>query len=152
MPAPIPAEERGVGGRAGNRTRMDDRIRVLLADDHRLFVESLKLMLEVDGTIVVVGLAADGREAVALAAILRPDVVVMDLDMPVMDGVEATIGVGKSAPDTKVVIVTGSTDSRDAVRAQVAGAAAYVPKDASIERLRETVLEVAAVEPILRSA
>ena len=131
---------------------MDERIRVLLADDHRLFAESLKLMLEADGAIVVVGIAADGREAVALAAILEPDVVVMDLDMPVMDGIEATAGVVASAPDSKVVIVTGSTEPRDAVRARVAGAAAYVPKDASIECLRETVCEVAAVEPIRRSA
>ena len=138
-------------GSAANQTRMEDRMRVLVADDHRLFAESLKLMLEVDGSITVIGIAADGREAVALAAILRPDVVVLDLDMPVMDGIEATIGIGASAPDAKVVIVTGSSDPQDAVRAQAAGAAAYVPKDASIERLRETVREVAAVEPLRRS-
>jgi DNA-binding NarL/FixJ family response regulator len=129
-------------GTAGNRTVMGERIRVLVADDHRLFAESLTIMLEVEPSIAVVGQAADGREAVALAAILCPDVVVMDLDMPVMDGIEATAGVRRSAPGAKVVIVTGSRDHRDAERAREAGAAAYVPKEASVEQLRETVCEV----------
>jgi DNA-binding NarL/FixJ family response regulator len=121
---------------------MGDRIRVLVADDHRLFAESLTIMLEVEPRIEVVGCAADGREAIALAAILCPDVVVMDLDMPVMDGIEATRGVSRSAPGAKVVIVTGSRDERDAERAREAGAPAYVPKEASVEQLRATVCEV----------
>ena len=121
---------------------MGERIRVLIADDHRLFAESLAIMLEVEPSIEVVGYAAEGREAVALAAILSPDVVVMDLDMPVMDGIEATRGVTRSAPDAKVVIVTGSRDERDEVRAREAGAAAYVPKGASVEDLRDIVCEV----------
>jgi DNA-binding NarL/FixJ family response regulator len=147
-------------GIAGNRTTMGERIRVLVADDHRLFAESLTIMLEVEPTIEVVGHAADGREAVALAAILRPDVIVMDLDMPVMDGIEATAGVRRSAPGARVVIVTGSRDDRDAERALEAGAAAYVPKEASVEQLRETVCEVGsrgvslaeARRPLRRSA
>ena len=139
---------------AANDLHMDDPIRVLIADDHRLFAESLKLMLEVEQEIEVVGYAADGREAVALAALVRPDVVVMDLDMPVMGGVEATAGVRRSAPGVSVVIVTGSTDPRDAVRARAAGAAAYVPKEASVELLRETVCMVgrAPSVPTQRSA
>jgi DNA-binding NarL/FixJ family response regulator len=124
---------------AANDQYMAPRIRVLIADDHRLFAESLTLMLEVEQEIEVVGYAADGREAAALAAILDPDVVVMDLDMPVMDGIAATVAVGRSAPGASVVIVTGSTDPRDAARARAAGAAAYVPKEASVETLRETV-------------
>jgi DNA-binding NarL/FixJ family response regulator len=120
---------------------MGERIRVLVADDHRLFAESLTIMLEVEPRIEVVGYAADGREAVALAAILSPDVVVMDLDMPVMDGIEATVGVRRSAPGAKVVILTGSRDERDAERARQAGATAYLSKEASVERLRETVCE-----------
>jgi DNA-binding NarL/FixJ family response regulator len=123
---------------------MGERIRVLIADDHRLFAESLAIMLEVEPSIEVVGYAGEGREAVALAAILSPDVVVMDLDMPVMDGIEATRGVGLSAPGAKVVIVTGSRDERDEVRAREAGAAAYVPKEASVEDLRAIVCEVAS--------
>jgi DNA-binding NarL/FixJ family response regulator len=122
-----------------DRGWIEERIRVLIADDHRLFAESLTLMLEVEQEIEVVGYAQDGHEAVALSAILRPDVVVMDLDMPQLDGVEATIGVRRSAPGVHVVIVTGSTDPRDAARARAAGASAYVPKEASIEQLRETV-------------
>jgi DNA-binding NarL/FixJ family response regulator len=125
------------------REPLTDRIRVLIADDHRLFAESLKLMLEVEQEIDVVGYAADGGEAIALSALLRPDVVVMDLDMPVMDGIDATAGVRAAAPGTAVVIVTGSTDPRDAQRARAVGAAAYVPKEASVELLRETVCAVA---------
>jgi DNA-binding NarL/FixJ family response regulator len=125
------------------RDPIGERIRVLIADDHRLFAESLKLMLEVEQEIDVVGYAADGREAIALSAVLRPDVVVMDLDMPVVDGLDATAGVCAGAPGTAVVIVTGSTDPRDAERARAAGAAAYVPKEASVELLRETVCAVA---------
>jgi DNA-binding NarL/FixJ family response regulator len=132
----------------------DERIRVVIADDHRLFAESLRLMLEVEQEIEVVGYAADGREAVALATLLAPDVVVMDLDMPVMDGVEATSAVHRSAPGVSVVIVTGSTDPRDAVRARAAGAAAYVPKEASVEALRETICAIGRlpVERAKRSA
>ena len=126
---------------------MENRIRVLVADDHRLFAESLTLMLEVEETIQVVGLAADGGEAVALAAVLQPDVVVMDLDMPVMDGVEATAGVRTAAADARVIIVTGSREPDDEVRARMAGASAYLPKETSVEVLRETVAELAAVAP-----
>jgi DNA-binding NarL/FixJ family response regulator len=133
---------------------MEKRVQVVIADDHRLFAESLKLMLEVEQEIEVVGYAADGREAVALAAILMPDVVVMDLDMPLMDGIQATAEARRSAPGVSVVIVTGSTDPGDAARARSAGAAAYIPKEASVEQLRETVCMIgrARREPALRSA
>ena len=137
-----------------NDEQMSGRIRVVIADDHRLFAESLKLMLEVEQEIDVVGIAADGREAVALATLLDPDVVVMDLHMPVLAGIEATAEVRRSAPGVSVVIVTGSTDPRDAARARAAGAAAYVPKEASVEDLRETVCMVgrASLERAHRSA
>lgn len=135
-------------------SHIDEPIRVVIADDHRLFAESLKLMLEVEQEIDVVAYAADGREAVELATILEPDVVVMDLDMPVMDGIEATSAVRRAAPDVAVVIVTGSTDPRDATRARAAGAAAYVPKEASVEDLRATICAIgrAPLESARRSA
>ena len=140
--AAVGADRAGVDGRPA-RDPIGERIRVLIADDHRLFAESLKLMLEVEQEIDVVGYAADGGEAISLSVLLRPDVVVMDLDMPVMDGIDATAGVRAASPGTAVVIVTGSTDPRDAARAQAAGASAYVPKEASVEVLRETVCTVA---------
>src|SRR5215213_331319 len=115
---------------------MDSRIRVLIADDHRLFAQSLTLMLEAGGDIDVIGYAADGREAVALAAVLQPDVVVMDLDMPLVDGVEATRGVRRATPDARVVLVAGARDPHDANRARHAGASAYIPKAASVDQLR----------------
>ena len=129
-------------------------VRVVIADDHRLFAESLKLMLEVEQEIDVVGCATDGREAVELAARLEPDVIVMDLDMPVMGGIEATTAVRRWSPGVAVVIVTGSTDPRDATRARAAGATAYVPKEASVEDLRETICAIgrAPLERVQRSA
>ena len=133
---------------------MSERVRVVIADDHRLFAESLKPMLEVEDEVEVVGYAADGREAIALVALLEPDVVVMDLHMPVMDGVAATAKLRRAAPAVSVVIVTGSDDPRDAERARAAGAAAYVPKATSVEELRETVCSVGRrpVESARRSA
>ena len=131
----------GSGGATGEA--VERRIRVVIADDHRLFAESLRFMLEVGETIEVVGYATDGGEAIALATLLAPDVVVMDLDMPVLDGIQATAGVRRSAPDVSVVIVTASTDPRDDARARAAGASAYVPKAASVDLLRETVCAVA---------
>jgi DNA-binding NarL/FixJ family response regulator len=129
-----------------------ERIRVLIADDHRLFADSLTLMLEVGGEIEVVGQAADGREAAALAAILRPDVVVMDLDMPLMDGIEATGLVRRSSPRTRVVVLTGSRDPDDERRAREAGAVAFLHKDTSIDTLCDTVCDVARpVVPLERA-
>jgi DNA-binding NarL/FixJ family response regulator len=143
-PGPFEADEsfRRLAARM-RAARAEQRVRVLIADDHRLFVESLMLMLEVEDEIEVVGHAADGREAAALTAALRPDVVVMDLDMPVMDGFEATALVRRSSPRTQVVVLTGSRDPEDEHRARTAGAVAFLHKDTSVDELRETICDVA---------
>lgn len=142
---PFEADEgfRRLAARVRAARGVDRRIRVLIADDHRLFVESLMLMLEVGDDIEVVGRAADGREAAALAAILHPDVVVMDLDMPVMDGFEATESVRNQSPRTHVVVLTGSRDPEDERRALAAGAEAFLHKDTSVDDLRDTICEIA---------
>jgi DNA-binding NarL/FixJ family response regulator len=144
-PGPFEADEgfRRLAARVRAARAIDRRVRVLIADDHRLFVESLMLMLEVEDEIEVVGQAADGREAAALTEVLRPDVVVMDLDMPVMDGFEATSSVRRTSPRTQVVVLTGSRDPDDERRAFSAGAAAYLHKDTSVDELRETICDVA---------
>ena len=82
------------------------KLKVVIADDHRMFAEALTAILSTDARINVVAQAGDGREAVELARKLRPDVVVMDVAMPVMDGIDATRTIRNELPDTAVVVVT----------------------------------------------
>ena len=119
-------------------------IRVVIADDHTLFAEALALALRSDDRFDVVGLAENGREAVDLAASLEPDVVLMDLHMPVMDGIEATRRLRRAAPATSIVVVTASTSPEDGARARAAGARAYIRKWSSSDELRDAVVEAAA--------
>jgi DNA-binding NarL/FixJ family response regulator len=125
-------------------TRRERPIRVVIADDHTLFAEALALGLRSDPRFDVVGLAANGREAVELASSLRPDVVLMDLHMPVMDGIEATRRLRLAAPATHVVVVTASTSPEDGARARAAGARAYIRKWSSSEELRDAIVEATA--------
>jgi DNA-binding NarL/FixJ family response regulator len=119
------------------------KLRVLIADDHRMFAEALGAILATDGRIRVVGQATDGRAAVELAQKHRADVVLMDIAMPVMDGIEATRKIRNELPDTAVVMVTGSAATRDVSRARAAGAAAYVTKDQIAGDLVHAILEAA---------
>ena len=107
---------------------------VLIADDNGLFATALEGILEDEESVVVVGHAADGEEAVRLAAELGPDVVLMDLSMPRLDGFEATRLIRANTPDTAVVVLTGSLDSEDVERAKEAGARGFVTKDRILAR------------------
>jgi DNA-binding NarL/FixJ family response regulator len=119
-------------------------IRVLIADDHRLFAEALEAILSGDTRIAVVGHAGDGREAVRLAHDLAPDVVLMDISMPVMDGIEAAREIkGNSAPSS-ILMLTGSNSRADVDRARKAGAAGYVTKDRIAAELIDAIVEIAA--------
>ena len=118
-------------------------LRVLVADDQPLFLESLATTLELDG-LDVVGKAHDGREAARLARLLLPDLVLMDLDMPVMDGIEATLRIREALPAARVVIVTGSDSAEDVDRARRAGATGYVTKDRLAADLGAAILAAAA--------
>lgn len=109
-------------------------IRLLLADDHRMLRESLRRTIEGHG-IEVVGEAADGQRAVELAIELRPDVVVMDVTMPVLDGIEAARLVVERAPGTRVVMLTMHGDTDVLSAAMKAGAVGYLVKDCSTEEL-----------------
>ena len=104
-------------------------ISVLVTDDEPLFVEMIKAMLSAEEDIAVVATACNGRSAVRLAHELRPDVIVMDVSMPVMDGIEATRVIRDQDPDARVMILTGGTAPNDVDRARKAGAAAYITKD-----------------------
>lgn len=118
------------------------RLRVLIADDHDLFAEALTVTLQLDERLEVVGRARDGREAIELASSLQPDVVLMDLHMPVLDGVEATREVRQLSPETRVVVVTSSTSTEDERRAREAGASAYVRKGGFAAELFDAVFAV----------
>jgi DNA-binding NarL/FixJ family response regulator len=119
-------------------------IRIVIADDHTLFAEALALAFKSDPRFDVVGLAENGEEALELAASRHPEVVLMDLHMPVMDGIEATQRLRLASPGARVVVVTASTSPEDSERARAAGAVAYIRKWSSADELREAVEEAAA--------
>jgi two-component system nitrate/nitrite response regulator NarL len=123
---------------------VSSKIRVLIADDHPLFAETLEALLATDPRIEVVGTARDGKEAVRLWRKLRPDVILMDISMPVMDGFEATQRIRKERDDACVLMLTGSNARIDVDRARKAGAAGYVTKDRIAAELIEAIVEVAA--------
>jgi DNA-binding NarL/FixJ family response regulator len=116
---------------------------VLVADDHRQFREALVALLELDG-FEVVGQAADGADAVALAKQVRPDVVVMDLSMPVLNGLDATRLVRDALPWTPVLVLTAFTGDELERAALAAGATAYVAKDANLAELRAALAAAVA--------
>jgi DNA-binding NarL/FixJ family response regulator len=118
-------------------------VRVLIADDHRLFAEALEAILSGDKRIELVGLAADGDEAVRLAAEQKPDVVLMDISMPRMDGIAAAKLIHADEPGVKILMLTGSNARSDVDRARKAGAAGYVTKDRIAAELVQAILEVA---------
>lgn len=126
-------------------------IKILLADDHALLREGLKKSFESAGDQVV-GEASTGEEAVTLARALQPQVVLMDLSMPVMDGIEATRQIRQEVPSTRVAVLTMHDDidkTRDAI---AAGASAYLSKGTSFAEVRDTVLRVAQGDTVLSPA
>lgn len=130
-------------------------IRVLLVDDHTMVRQSMRRAMEGEG-FEVVGEAGDGDEGVRLAADLRPDVVLMDVSMPVLDGVQAARRMKEQAPATQVVMLTMHADADIVRRALSAGAVGYLTKDCSIDEVAEAVRLAAAgegaVSPALAAA
>jgi DNA-binding NarL/FixJ family response regulator len=121
--------------------RRPSTVHVLVVDDHALFAEALMLTLAIEERIEVVGCASSGVEAVALTAALRPDVVLMDVHMPTMDGIEATRRIRNVSPGTRVVIVTAARSSEIAAQALSAGAVRYLTKDTPALKLIDAILE-----------
>jgi DNA-binding NarL/FixJ family response regulator len=124
-------------------------VRILLVDDHRLFVESLMSLLSEDERLEVVGVAYDGAEAVELATELKPDVILMDLMMPVMDGLEATRRIRERGLAPQILILTGTDSPVSSEDVTKAGASGYLRKEQSIDELRTTFLEAASLAAIL---
>ena len=114
---------------------------MLVVDDHALFAEALMLTLGIDERIEVVGSASSGVEGVSLAEALRPDVVLMDVHMPSMDGIEATRRVRRVSPTTRVVIVTAARSPQIALHALAAGAERCLTKDTSAVKLIDAILD-----------
>jgi len=124
-------------------------VRLLLADDDRLFAESLMAVLSEDDRIDVVGIAANGQEAVELAAALEPDVILMDLKMPVLDGLEATRRIRATDRLVQIMLLTGTGTEIAEEDVADAGATAFLRKERSVQELRQVFVEVASLAAAL---
>ena len=118
-----------------------DRIRVLIADDHNLFAQALQAILGTDERFEIVALAKDGKQAIELAESLEPDIVLMDIAMPVLDGFSATKQLRKAHPELPVLMITGSNSRVDVDKARTSGAAGYVTKDRIAGELIDAIVE-----------
>jgi DNA-binding NarL/FixJ family response regulator len=121
-------------------------IRVLIADDQKVVRDGLAMLLGLLDGIEVVGTAVDGADAVRQAATLHPDIVLMDLNMPGVDGVEATRQIMSTASPTRVVVLTTYADDDWVFRALQAGARGFLTKDAGAEEIRDAIVTVASGE------
>ena len=118
-------------------------ITVLLAEDHTFVRDGLSALLKLDGEFLVVGEAENGRQAVELALLLKPDVIVMDIAMPILNGMEATKQIVKSAPKTKVLILSAHGDDAYVFQAIASGAAGYLLKKTAASTLPVAIRKVA---------
>jgi DNA-binding NarL/FixJ family response regulator len=125
-------------------------VRVLVVDDQALFREALATLLGARPEVEVVGEAGDGQQALERAAALQPDVVLMDLHMPVLDGIAATRRLKVEQPGVRVLALTTFDDDEDVFAALRAGALGYLLKDVSSDRLVEAVLSAARGESVLQ--
>jgi DNA-binding NarL/FixJ family response regulator len=117
--------------------------RILVVDDDPLYVEASSAILAEDGRVEVVGCASNGREAVEQAVLLEPDVVLMDIQMPLLDGIEATRCLHRLLPSVRIVLVSSSTSRADRRRAREAGAFAAIAKGLGTDALIEAALTAA---------
>lgn len=124
---------------------------ILLADDHTIVREGLKALLEKENDLIVVAEAENGRIALEKARQCRPDIAVMDISMPEMNGIEATRHIVAELPDTRVLALSMETDRRFVVEVLKSGATGYVLKDAAFSELALAIRRVAANETFLSS-
>jgi len=130
----------------------EGEVRVLIADDQKVIRDGLSMILGLLDGIVVVGTAVDGADAVRQARTLRPDVILMDLHMPVMNGVEATDILSQQTPAARVVVLTTYADDQWVFSALRAGARGFLTKDADAEEIKYALVTVAAGEAQLDPA
>jgi len=131
---------------------MNKTIRILLADDHKILREGIRSLLEEHQDIAVVGEAEDGRQAVSLAVELKPDIVLMDIGMPLLNGLEATRQIRRDCPEVKVLILTVHDNEEYIRQVLAAGAMGYVLKYAAASELFSAIRCVSAGEAVLSPA
>ena len=120
----------------------DDNIRVLLVDDHKVLRDGLRLLLTADNGIDVIGEAEDGNQAMRKVKILSPDVVVMDLGLPDISGIEVTKQILESQPEIRIVILSMHASKEFVIKAMSSGASGYVPKSSTHESLLDAIRSV----------
>lgn len=128
--------------------KLDDKVRVLIAEDHPMMREAIVARLNLDGGIDVVGEASDGRELIDLYEEHRPDVVLVDLQMPGLNGIEATKAIKERDPDAKIVILSASSDRAAVSVALAAGASGYLLKSLEGAQLNSYVHQAALGEAV----
>jgi DNA-binding NarL/FixJ family response regulator len=131
---------------------MTRTIRILIADDHTMVRQGLSQLCNAEADMEVIGQAADGQEACRMASLVEPDVVVMDINMPVLNGVQATRCITKKNPDVRVIILTMYRQDQHVFEAIKAGARAYLLKDADSDELLRAIRAVADNEALLDSS
>jgi DNA-binding NarL/FixJ family response regulator len=136
----------------GASPAFEPRIRVLIADDHAMVRRGMRDFLELHDDIEVVGEAVDGSDAIERATELRPDIVVMDLMMPVVDGIEATARLKAALPDVEIIAITSFIEEDRVVAAIEAGASGFLLKDAEADELASAIRAAAAGEVHLDTA
>ena len=114
-------------------------IEILIADDRCLIVETIKAVLEREPEIKIVGTAVNGRAAIALAQQLRPDIILIDIEMPIMNGITATKYISRHLPNTKIIVLTSHKSQKYLDRAFMAGASGYLLKESLIEDLKQAI-------------
>lgn len=114
-------------------------IRIMIADDHAVVRQGLKMFLALDPSLEIIGEASNGKEALENARTLKPDVILMDLLMPVMDGIEATAAIKRELPDTEVIALTSVLEDASVIGAIRAGALGYLLKDTKAEDLIQAI-------------
>src|SRR2546422_10657853 len=128
---------------------MPAKIRVLVVDDHRLFAEALKMLLAGEEDLEIEGVVGTGKEAVEMVGRTHPGVVLMDMELPGMGGIEATRRIRELSPDTQVVVITAYQEPAQIAEAVSAGACGFLPKTEAADELLGVVRRAAAGEIVL---
>jgi len=134
---------------SGARPTPERRLRVLIVEDHLMFAQALRLLLEAESDLELVGSVSTGEEAIELTASEAVDVVLMDIDLPGIDGVAATRRIREQAPDTQVVVITAFQDARTVAKAVQAGACGFLPKTRTADEVASVIRRAAAGEMVM---